>query len=199
MQLWYPARSTPAAPPLQHPTCSDHQLSVDFCVLLLIGVHLRPTPLPWLYFWCVEFVDPNKGTSSGESDPNAARILRTHREWRLNDLGVWRTLRQRYRAKLLGGRTVAAHLVIVMYIVYFLAPIFVYILYPSQSYKFSLPKVCLAKKVVKMTLCTTGGVQLPQNTPINYKKGYQNSSVWYNNGRIFKITPGRGFKNYSDH
>jgi hypothetical protein len=74
MQRWYPARSTPAAPPLQHPTCRGRQLSVDLCVLLFIGGHLRPTPLPWLYFWCVEFIDPNKGTSSGESNPDNARM-----------------------------------------------------------------------------------------------------------------------------
>ena len=123
MQRWYPALSTPAAPPLQHPTCHGCRLSVDFWLLLLIGGHLRPTPLPWLYFWCVEFVDPNEGTSSGESDPDNGRKLRTNRERRLNDLGVWRTLRQRYRTKPLGGRTAAAHLGVVM--CYLLAPNFV--------------------------------------------------------------------------
>ena len=75
------------------------------------------------------------------------------------------------QGKAAGGRTVAAHLGIVMYIVYFLAPIFVYILYPSQSYKFSLPKVCLEKKSCKNDPVYYWGVQLPQNTPVNYKKG----------------------------
>ena len=107
----------------------------------------------------------------------------------------------RYRAKPLGDRTAAAHLGVGMCYVYFLAPNYVLYFPPlTVVHIFTPPSLPNKKMVVKTTLCTTGGVQPPPKYP-SFSEGVsefllvgiQSPSWKYDNGRIFKITP--GFKN----
>jgi hypothetical protein len=49
-------------------------------------------------------------SESPSGTPGAASMLRTHWEWRRNDLGAWRMLGRRCKAKSPGGRPAAARL-----------------------------------------------------------------------------------------
>lgn len=58
------------------------------CVFSLNGSHIRPETSISLYFVVASYYGtPNKGTDNGDSKPNAAHLLQSHREPRSQELG----------------------------------------------------------------------------------------------------------------
>ena len=169
MQRWYPTRSTPAEPPFQHPTCRGRQLSVNCCVLLLIGGHLRANPPPiTLFFDALNLFTQMKETLAARATPTPRACCGPIGSDGSNDLGAWLTLRRQYRENPLGGRAVAAHLGVVVCcvlfgpkFVFYFAPITVVQIFnpltlPSASEKRSYNQPCVL----------LGAHNFPQNIPV---------------------------------
>jgi hypothetical protein len=99
-----PMRSSPSAPPLEHPPYCFRQLSGW---LLFKNPKRRPLKARARHislFFHVPYSDaPIDGTENGVSALNAPGLLQTHTErWR-QDIGPWRMLPGRERTKTAGG------------------------------------------------------------------------------------------------
>ncbi len=85
------------------PPHRKHHRSFDCCVNPMSGGHPRPVLRPSLNFSMGAISAPQtRGSNAARASPNAGGLQKTHREsWRC-DLGPWRLLPWRERAKPLG-------------------------------------------------------------------------------------------------
>ncbi len=99
-----PMRSLPSASPLYHPPYRFRRLSGW---LLVVVIDWRPpkakAPPSSLFFDEARLGTPINGTGNGKSATNDRRLLQDHWERRRQDIGPWRMLPWRERAKAAGG------------------------------------------------------------------------------------------------
>ena len=99
-----PMRSSPSASLLYHPLYRFRRL---LGWLLVVVIDWRPpkakVPPSSLFFDKARVGAPINGTGNGESAPNNPRLLQDHRDRRRQDIGPWRMLPWRERAKAASG------------------------------------------------------------------------------------------------